>query len=76
MKPKKQLKIKPAPDWLPAARANGEGVRQTFLRIIMHEMKCDEIRAIMLFSDAFIARQIVETGVTGLTGSITKYKAI
>jgi hypothetical protein len=65
MKAKKQPRPKPAPDWLPAARKNGEGVRQTFLRIIAREMGCtiDE------------AGQIVETGVTGLTGSVIKYRA-
>ncbi len=75
---KQKPKSKPAPpaDWLPAARENGEGVRQTFLRIIMREMKCDETMALIIFAEAIVARKIVETGVTGLTGSVKKYKAV
>ena len=73
---KKQAKPKPAPDWMPAARTNGEGVRQTFLRIIAREMGCNFEEAGQRFLDAVMAGQIIETGVTGLTGSVTKYRAI
>lgn len=75
MKPKKQPKPTPAPDFMPACRKKGKAVRFTFLCAIKKATGCDDKAAIAHFEAAVKDGRIKKVA-TNTAGDVGFFEAL